>query len=55
MGEEAYKQAVLAILLKLEKCSKLNIEEVNLKEKIQMQGAAAITGNEISNDKVQSI
>ena len=55
MGEEAYKQAVLAILLKLEKCSKLTTEEIMLKGEIQMKGASAITSDEISGNNLQGI
>ena len=56
MTEEQYRQSMLALLLKLEACSQLTGEELQMKEKIQMHGTVQTTGSgEVSSQNAQAI
>ena len=48
MSETEFRNAVLSILLKLEKCSSLSPAEISLKDKIQKHGTVATSASDIS-------
>ena len=48
MSEMEFRNSILSILLKLEKCSQLSSAELSLKDKIQKHGTVATSGSDIS-------